>query len=229
MDAPCRRTRCIQRAKLSGCRWRNLYKVPNIYGCPVDTAITKFRQQSVSLSAWMFRISQWYSRTHCFTHSHLLDQGFLMGLIQLVWPRKLFMSKGMSRQFFLINAKVRMRFTLHVQPFIHVVTAMRCKTSLSSYKTCQCIRSSCLRVRTVGLPTRRRLPTKASERHSIELSIASAVLSRPWVTWGLHSWSSRSNCAAAAAVQVLSIEGCGLPTKKRNISLLRGKHICVYS
>ncbi len=211
-------------------RWQNLYKVPNIYGCPVDTAMTKFHQQSLSLSACMFRISQWYSRTHCFTHSHWLDQGFIMGLIQLVWPRKLFiMSKGMSKQFFLIKAKVRMRFTLHVQPFIHVVIAMRCKTSLSSYNTCQCIRSSCLRVRTVGLPTRRRLPTKASERHSIELSIASAVLSRPWIAWGLHSWSSRSNCAAAAAVQVLSIEGWGLPTKKRNISLLREKHICVYS
>lgn len=204
-------------------RWWNLYKVPNIYGCPVDTAITKFRQHACS--GFLNGIPELI----CFTHSHLLDQGFIMGLIQLVWPRKLFRSKGMSRQFFLIKAKVRMRFTLHVQPSIHVVIAMRCKTSLSSYNTCQCIRSSCLRVRTVGLPTRRRLPTKALERHSIELSIASAVLSRPWVAWGLHSWSSRSNCAAAAAVQVLSIEGCGLPTKKTNISLLREKHVCVYS
>lgn len=93
--------------------------------------------------------------------------------------QKTFHVKSNVKTVFLIKAKVRMRFTLHVQPFIHVVIAMRCKTSLSSYKICQCIHSSCLRVRTVGLPTRRRLPTKASERHSIELSIASAVLSRP--------------------------------------------------
>lgn len=72
----------------------------------------------------------------------------------------------------------------------------------------------CLALRMMDLPIRRRRAVSASSRTTKASSTASACLSSPWEIQTGRSCSSRRTPIAAAAVQVRSHDGWGLPSKQ---------------
>lgn len=78
----------------------------------------------------------------------------------------------------------------------------------------------CLTLRVMDLPIRRRLAVSASNNATKASSTASACLSNPYELNSGRGCSSERRPTAAAAVQVRSQDGWGLPLKKKTHKLM---------